>query len=180
MMTETYMVRYYEEVDILRYPWVYHDRYEHYLPKKNPRDEMGYMRTGPMDCAGFTRLKDDIEENGIECPFIIEYYRKDLPNAKGLRDAPVLAIRTGNNRAEALCQLGITFAPALFVVPRTQLKNLPTDPHVDLVMDRTLASQVNKYWHEIVRGNNEPIGLIGAWRDSELLTDICRETENRG
>ena len=169
-----WIVRFYEEVDILQYPWVYHDRYEEWLPKKNPRDAMGHQRTGPMDWEGFNRLKEDIRVNGIECPFIVEYYCKDLPNAKGLREAPVLAIRTGNNRAEAMHQLGMWVAPALFVVPVEQVGKLPTDGYVDIPCDKNLTRNVNQLWKEVVRGNDEPMGEVGAWRDSVLLTDLIR------
>lgn len=178
MIVENYMIRFYPSVKILDYPWVYYDRYEDYLPKKNRRDQFGHARTGSMDMGRFTALKDDIAEHGIENPFIIEHYCKDLPNAKGFRDAPVLAIRTGNNRAEAMQQLGISEAPALFVVPKTQLNHLPTCTHVDIPLDRWLEKNVCKLWKEVVRSNDEPLGIVGAWRDSELLMDIIRESKN--
>ena len=175
---ENYMIRYYPCVRILDYPWVYFDRYEDYLPKKNPRDQFGHARTGSMDMGRFDRLKLDIALYGIECPFIIEHYCKDLPNAEGLRDAPVLAIRTGNNRAEAMDQLNITKAPALFVVPKTQLSHLPTCTHVNIPINKWLEKEVCKLWKEVVRGNDEPLGIVGAWRDSVLLTDLIRESRN--
>ncbi len=175
-MVENYMVRFYSSVDVMGYPWVYYDRYETYLPKKCPRDEMGHQRTGPMDCAQFNRLFEDIRANGKENPFIIEYYCKDLPNAKGFRDAPVLAIRTGNNCAEAMKQLGLTHAPALFVVPKTQQTRLPTDPYTDIPINKNLQNAVQNLWRELPRGNDEPIGEKAAWRDSELLTDLIRST----
>ncbi len=179
MNTENYMIRFYPIVRISDYPWVYYDRYETYLPKKNHRDEMGHQRTGPMDCAGFDRLLDDIKENGKENPFIIEYYCKDLPNAKGLRDAPVLAIRTGNNCAEAMAQLGMSYASALFVVPTTQLPRLPTDPYVDIPIDVELQRTISSLWKDLPRGNDEPVGLKGAWQDSELLIDLIRSTKEK-
>lgn len=172
------MIRFYPLVNVMGYPWVYYDRYETYLPKKNPRDERGHQRTGPMDCTRFNRLLEDIRVNGKENPFIIEYYCKDLPNAKGLRDAPVLAIRTGNNCAEAMQQLGLTDAPALFVVPKTQEPRLPPAPHIDIPIDEYLVGEICALWRELPRGNEDPIGEKGAWRDSELLTDIIRETQN--
>ena len=179
MNLNDYMVRYYPDVEITCFPWVYHDRYEHYLPKANIHDKIGHQRTGPMDCGRFNALKDDIAQHGIENPFIIEFYRKDLPNAKGLRDEAVLAIRTGNNRAEAMHQLGLSRAPALFVVPRSVKGLLPaSDEYRDFVMDQTLERQVSALWKEVVRGNDEPLGLIGAWRDSELLTDLIRMSKN--
>ncbi len=177
-MIENFMIRFYPSINILNYPWVYYDRYEDYLPKKNPRDQFGHVRTGSMDYGRFTLLKSDIAEHGVENPFIIEYYNKDLPNAQGLREAPVLAIRTGNNRAEAMQQLGITNAPALFVVPKTQLINLPTISYIDIPIDKRLEGEVCKLWKEVVRGNDEPLGIVGAWRDSELLTDIIRESRD--
>lgn len=178
MNLNDYMVRYYPDVEITCYPWVYHDRFEHYLPKKHRLDTLGHQRTGPMDVGRFNRLKADIAENGIENPFIIEYYRKDLPNARGLRESPVLAIRTGNNRAEAMSQLGMSRGPALFVVPRTQRDMLPSDPHIDFSMDRNLERQVNSLWKAVVRGNDEPLGEIGAWRDCELLVDLVRMSKD--
>ncbi len=180
MVIENYMVRFYPSVKILDYPWVYYDRYEDYLPKKDPRELVGHVRTGSMDWGRFTALKDDIEKHGVENPFIIEHYCKDLPNAKGFRDAPVLAIRTGNNRAEAMSQLKIFEAPALFVVPKTQLSHLPTSSHTDIPIDCRLGGTVAKLWKEVVRGNDEPLGVVSAWRDSELLTDIIRESRNVG
>lgn len=177
-MIENFIIRFYESANVLKYPWVYYDRYEDFLPKENIRDELGHQRTGSMDCGGFDRLMADIKEHGIENPFIIEYYNKDLPNAQGLREAPVLAIRTGNNRAEAMHQLKITNAPALFVVPRTQVGNLPTTGYVDIPINRYLEGRVCDLWHEVVRGNDEPLGIVSAWRDSELLTDIIRGTKN--
>ena len=177
-MIENYMIRFYPSVKILDYPWVYFDRYEDYLPKKNPRDQFGHARTGSMDMGRFTALKDDIEKHGVENPFIIEYYNKDLPNAQGLREAPVLAIRTGNNRAEAMHQLNITEAPALFVVPKTQLNHLPTASHIVIPINQWLEKEVCKLWKEVVRGNDEPLGIVGAWRDSVLLTDLIRESRN--
>lgn len=175
MNIDDYMVRFYPDTEITCYPWVYHDRYEAYLPKAHPHDDRGHQRTGPMDCGRFNRLKEDIEANGIENPFIIEFYRKDLPNAKGLRDAPVLAIRTGNNRAEAMSQLGLSRGPALFVVPRGVENRLPrSDEHKDFNMDRHLERDVAGLWDEVVRGNDEPLGTVDAWRDSQLLTDLIR------
>jgi hypothetical protein len=175
MKIEDYMVRYYPRVEITCYPWVYHDRHEHYLPKVNRHDLIGYQRTGPMDCSRFDALKADIEKYGIENPFIIEFYRKDLPNAEGVRAEPCLAIRTGNNRAEALRQLNLSTGPALFVVPRSQEPYLPRDSEYrDLNMDGSLEACVSELWRPVVRGNDEPIGVAGAWRDSELLTDLVR------
>lgn len=173
-----WMIRYYPSVRIHDYPWVYRDCYHEQLPKKNPCDELGHKRMGNMGVAQFDVLKDDIAEHGIENPFIIEYYCKDLPNAKGLRDAPVLAIRTGNNRAECMRQLKISYAPALFVVPRTQVAKLPTAHHIVIPINRWLEKEVCKLWKEVVRGDDEPIGVVGAWRDSVLLTDIIRESKD--
>jgi len=179
MNAVNYMVRYYPLVDVMGYPWVYYDRYETFLPKKCPRDEMGHQRTGPMDCTRFDRLLEDIREHGKENPFIVEYYCKDLPNAKGLRDAPVLAIRTGNNCAEAMKQLGLTNAKALFVVPKSQITNLPTSPHFDIPIDGNLEREINALWRELPRGNEDPIGEKAASRDSELLTDLIRSTKEK-
>ena len=178
---ENFMVRYYPKCRIIDYPWVYCDRYEDYLPKENPRDAKGHIRTGNMCWLLFSDLKLDIAEHGIENPFIIEYYCKDLPNRGGFRDAPVLAIRTGNNRAECMKQLGLTDAPALFVVPKTQIANLPTDPYIDIALDRMFEKNVAKLWKEVERtgpNREEPLGIVGAWRDSKLLTDIIREIKN--
>ena len=175
MNIDDYMVRYYPRVEITRYPWVYHDRYEHYLPKVNKHDALGHQRTGSMDLSRFNALKNDIAKHGIENPFIIEYYRKDLPNAGGLRAEPCLAIRTGNNRAEAMSQLGMSDAPALFVVPRSQEPYLPREyEYRDLNMDASLEQCVSELWRPVVRGYDEPIGVAGAWRDSELLVDLVR------
>lgn len=177
MELSNYLVRYYPSVEITKYPHVYHDRYEHYLPREPgvPRSQPGHARTGPYDYGAFTRLKDDIEEHGVQNPFIIEHYCKDLPNAKGLRVAPVLAIRTGNNRAEVMHQLGISHGPALFVVPRTQQPNLPTDESVDIPFTRDFATHIGELWSEVIRGNDEPIGKPNAWNDSQLLVDIVQE-----
>ena len=128
-----------------------------------------------MDCGGFDRLKADIEENGIENPFIIEYYCKELPNAAGLRKEPCLAIRTGNNRAEAMQQLGLSLGPALFVVPRGQEPFLPREyEYRDFNMDASLEQCVSGLWRPVVRGNEEPLGVAAAWQDSELLVDLIR------
>ena len=162
-----FIVRYYPEVDILQYPWVYFDRYEDYLPG-------GHTRTGSMDWSRFSRLKQDIADHGLENPFIIEFYRKDLPNAGGLRREPCLAIRTGNNRAEALRQLGINMAPAVFVVPKMVQGSLPDGPSRDIPVDRALAHELGRIWTEVRRGNEEPIGEASAWRDSQLLEDLIR------
>ncbi len=170
------MVRFYPSVRFVDYPWVYYDRYEAYLPKKNPRDEKGHQRTGPMDCAGFDRLFEDIKKRGKENPFIVEYYCKDLPNAQGFRDAPVLAIRTGNNCAEAMIQLGMTDAPILFVIPKTQVRRLPAGMFIDILIDGDLLRNISKLWKDLPRGNDEPIGEKNAWRDSELLVDLISET----
>lgn len=172
MHIQNFMIRFYPSTDVVKYPWVYHDRYEDYIPG-------GHTRTGPMDLGRFTALKEDIAANGIENPFIIEYYCKDLPNAKGLRDAPVLAIRTGNNRAEVMHQLKMTHAPALFVVPREQAGKLPGGQFVDIPIDGQLEHRLSKLWKEVVRGNDEPLGEVGAWRDSELLTDLVRSSKEK-
>lgn len=177
MKLDDYLIRYYPETEITCYPWVYHDRFEHYLPgAKNGKP--GHQRTGPMDLGAFNRLKDDIARHGVENPFIIEYYRKHLPNAAGVREDNCLAIRTGNNRAEAMQQLGLSRGPALFVVPRRLRPELPSDRHRNLPLDRTLELHVSRLWHEVVRGNDAPLGIKGAWRDCELLVDLIRMSKD--
>lgn len=170
-----WLIRFYPRTEITCYPWVYHDRYEHYLPKKNRTDKIGHARTGPYDCGKFEKLKESIAKDGILNPFIVEYYDKHLPNAKGLQGFKSLAIRTGNNRAEAMHQLGQTHAPALFVVPRTVEEQLPTDPYETLALDRSLPARIARLWTAV--GADGELGPSNAYNDSELLMDILREVK---
>jgi hypothetical protein len=171
-----YIIRFYPSVEVTCYPWVYHDRFEHYLPKRHHLDKIGHTRTGPYDYGKFTRLLDSIRENGILNPFIIEYYDKHLPNAKGLQGFKSLAIRTGNNRAEAMHQLGLTHAPALFVVPRDIRGSLPPLPFRSLPINRSLRHEIRMLWREI--GPEGDLGPSDAYNDSELLMDLIRESGN--
>lgn len=171
MNPKDYLIRYYPRTEITCYPWVYHDRYEHYLPKRNPHDKIGHTRTGPYDYGKFTRLLDSIREHGILNPFIIEFYDKHLPNAKGLQGFRSLAIRTGNNRAEAMHQLGLTHGPALFVIPREAEEDLPIDPYEDFPIDAGLRGKVERLWVPVEGGD---LGTAQAYDDSELLMDLIR------
>jgi hypothetical protein len=154
---------------------VYHDRYHTCLPKKNRLDEKGHMRTGPYDYLKFVALKESIKKDGVINPFIIEYYDKHLPNAKGVQGFKSLAIRTGNNRAEAMRQLKQTHGPALFVVPREVLSDLPKDEHEVLPINRQLLGHIQRLWTAV--GKDGELGQSDAWRDSELLMDIIRSTK---
>lgn len=169
MKAHEWIIRYYPDTEITCYPWVYHDRYEHYLPKSSPRDKIGHMRTGPYDCGKFAALKESIAKDGILNPFIIEYYDKHLPNAEGTQGFESLAIRTGNNRAEAMHQLGLCRGPALFVIPRRIEDELPKDPYRAIRIDRHLESEVAKLWGCVEVFDNDH---ARPYRDSELLCDL--------
>lgn len=171
MNPQDYVVRFYPRCDILKYPWVYHDR-----AVEIPNRGIIHTRTGSMDWQGFEDLKADIDKHGVACPFIIEYYDKHLPNAKGLQGFESLAIRTGNNRAEAMYQLGKTRAPALFVVPRYVAGELPLDYHEDFPIDKDLQNRVSRLWQLVCRGERV-LGVADAWKDSVLLVDIIREAK---
>jgi len=43
MNSDNYMIRFYPSTRIIDYPWVYFDRYETYLPKKDRRDQFGHQ-----------------------------------------------------------------------------------------------------------------------------------------
>jgi hypothetical protein len=172
-----YLLRFYPDTDVLKYPWVWHELPDSHL---QPDQRKGTIRTGNMDGFRFDRLKRSIAEEGVLNPFIIEHYRKDLPNGTGFYDEPVLAIRTGNNRAEAMHQLGLRRASALFVVPRELAPALPDDPYEDIVVDGGLLKRIRGLWTAVVRDPEEnhdgELGISDAWMDSNLLLEIVRST----
>jgi hypothetical protein len=165
----SYHIRYYPSTEITCYPWVYHDREHTYATGETKR-----FRTGPYDKLKFDRLVESIREYGILNPFIIEYFDKHLPNAKGFQGYESLAIRTGNNRAEAMYQLGQTHGPALFVVPRSRIPELPEDSYREIPIDKSLQNEIRKLWKPVDGGE---LGPADAFNDCELLMDIIRGCE---
>lgn len=150
-MTDQHVVRYYESMNVLKYPWSYAEPEAHRL-------EDG--RRGTMDLVRFHELYEDIEENGVRNPFVIEWMQKQpIPSER-------LAIRTGNNRAEIMKQLGMTKAPALFVVPKAQAHLLPEGGRL-IEQDDDFMLFLNTIWDD------------AAWKDSGLLQQLCIRAVSR-
>lgn len=72
----------------------------------------GKLKTGGMKEDEFLALKEDIKENGLINPIVVE-----------VDSGPVYRIAMGNNRVEAIKQLGYTHVKALVLFCYSQ----PTD-----------------------------------------------------
>lgn len=106
--------RYVESCDISQFPWRSYRRVD-WSP--NPD-----IVTGTMGVEPFLALKDDIAENGMRHPFIVEFYPEyRVENAGAAVNTTlrrIFAIRTGNNRAEIAMQLDLDpHFPTLLVAP---------------------------------------------------------------
>jgi hypothetical protein len=178
-----YIIRFYPDTPILCYTYTVFDvPYSHLQigeRQELARQGKHTFKTGNMDGYQFDRLVRDISEYGIINPFIIEYYSK--PPGK----PPSLSIRTGNNRACAMEQLGLSRAKALFVVPRKLAHALPSeDDYVELGIRPGLLEEIDALWCEVRREaeehHNGDLGTDRAWTDSNLLLEIVRSTLPEG
>lgn len=179
------VLRYYPDTPITCYPFSCHIRdFSHLLPDERQQLERNggpnVWLSGNMEWDRYQRLKRSIREDGIINPFIIEYYKKDKPGGKGYYDKPVLAIRTGNNRACCMYELGMERGPALFAVPRRVERLLPLDPYTEIPIDSSLLPTLRGLWGEVLRdpedNHDGNLGVPDAWMDSNLLLDVVRST----
>lgn len=170
-MKDTFMIRYYRDCDFSSYPHLYFQR------------DDGY-RTGTMPTEQFQRLKSDLAEHGMLNPITVEWMEKERPNNHGGRLPPQLAVNLGNNRAEAMHQLGQPHGPVLFVIPRDKAHLLPEGGET-IPIDGTLLSRLRMLWCDVYRAReNEDeeieIGYADAWSESNLLLQLVWETLPNG
>lgn len=178
------ILRYYPDTPVTCYAYSRHVRdLSHLTPDVRQEIERSNgattWLTGNMEWNRYMRLKRSIQEDGILNPFIVEYYKKDKGNGK-YYDRPVLAIRTGNNRACILSELGIERGPVLFAVPRSVERLLPDDPYTDIPINSSLLSTLRSLWGEVLRAPEDEhdgnLGVPDAWMDSNLLLATVRST----
>ena len=174
-----FLVRFYPDTPVLCYTYSKFVLPMNHLPQDQQQDwaRKGVTEwiTGNMEWSRYMRLKEDIREYGIINPFTVEYYDKPPGAPKSL------AIRTGNNRACVMEQLGLDRAPVLFVVPQSLRSQLPSDDaHEELPIEPGLLDRVDALWQPVTREPTEDHdGMLGterAWTDSNLLLAIVQST----
>ena len=161
----TYVVRFYPDTPILCYPYTRFEMARTDILPGDPQHGETFL-TGNMDYARSEALRADIEEHGIENPFVIEY-----------RDGE-LKIHIGNNRACAMEALGIERGPALFVVPYSASHLLPRDRYAQFEIAPGLGTKVCALWREVIRarddGTEQKLGHTKAWNESHILCELIR------
>ena len=93
-------VRYYETLPLSLFKWRT-TTYKNYRAGLG-HPKLGDVTTGVMSVEHFLELKEDIRDKGCINPLIVEFNDEWV-------------IRTGNNRAEAMKQLGTTHAGAILI-----------------------------------------------------------------
>ena len=164
-MKDSFLIQYYEDCDFSKYPHLYFIR------------EDG-TRTGTMGTEPFHRLKSHLAEHGMQNPITVEWMEKEKPNNHGGKLPPQLAVNLGNNRAEAMHQLGQPHGPVLFVIPRDKAHLLPNGG-TRIPIDGMLLSRLRELWSEVIRAGEE-IGYADAWSESNLLLQLVWETLPNG
>lgn len=168
-MKDSFLIQYYEDCDFSKYPHLYFIR------------EDG-SRTGTMGTEPFLRLKSDLAEHGMLNPITVEWMEKEKPNNTGNRYPPGLAVNLGNNRAEAMTQLGQPHGPVLFVIPRDKAHHLPKGG-TRIPIDGMLLSRLRELWRDVIRAEGDEeieIGYADAWSESNLLLQLVWETLPNG
>lgn len=185
LLMNEFIIRYYPDTPVGCYPYTYHELDFSHLPVDQQQDRKraglpDTWTTGSMDFDRYNRLKDDIAENGMVNPLIIEWFAQGKDTGQGRRSGPCLAVRVGNNRACVLKDLGVESAPCLFVVPASKEHLLPDGEYVRLDINSSLLSAIRELSREVTRAVAEQgtscLGMPDAWMDSNLLDAIVRGT----
>lgn len=128
--------------------------------------------TGTMPTERFAALKESIREDGIINPIIVEWMFAEVAGVQG--HVKQLAVSVGNNRVEAMRQLGIEGGPVLYVVP-DYITDRIKGPAVEIVQDSNLLSNIRRLWREVWRADLE-LGYADAWSESGTLQTLVRAT----
>jgi hypothetical protein len=99
-------VRYYMCLPLSLFKWRT-TIHKNYMPDPN-QPAVAPIQTGVMDVENFLKLKEDIRINGCVNPLIVEYDNRELIGTEW-------TVRTGNNRAEAMTQLGMSRVNAILI-----------------------------------------------------------------
>ena len=114
-----------------------------------------------MDVKQFLALKNSIESDGMRNPLIVTYSDRGTPmnrypNRRWLVDV-------GNNRSEALFQLGVTSAPAFLISSKSV--NWPASDYLEIKPHQVLET-MRSHFYEVKADTYE-------YNDQQWL--ICKE-----
>ncbi len=149
-------VRYYRCLPLSLFKWRT-TMFKKYKPDLCQPD-WGDIQTGLMSVEHFLVLKEDIRKNGCVNPVIAEYDNQWV-------------IRTGNNRAEAMTQLGTSHVDAILIAKAEgPWPKGPWPEGGELIETHKLREFLAQIWTEITAGDGRPYNRQ-AWHDCKILVE---------
>jgi hypothetical protein len=147
-------LRFYPYTPLALLDWAWCERADY---KPNPK-----IRTGStMDVKQFLALKNNIQLEGMRNPLIVTYSDRATP--MNLHPNRRWLVDIGNNRSEALFQLGVTHAPCFMLGPKSV--NWPAGDHKIIDPPQVLVF-MRQHFMEV---------KVDTYKYNDLQWLICKE-----